>query len=132
VLAPLHDDVRIGANHRQATVRKRLEPIAIVVGRFGHVIEQPGAAEDFRFGFRAQVHTGALVNRQVPVRADMQHLRTGILGQQFTGDIARGDDVIIGFVQNPQLFQLFANGRSGPGGVGDQYDDTARFLAESP
>ena len=44
-LAPLHNDVRIGANHRHVTGGECGEPVAVIVGRFLLVMKKTGEEE---------------------------------------------------------------------------------------
>ena len=77
LVPPLDDDVRIGADHLQPAGRSALEPVLIVAGAFGLIIDRAGAGDEGGLIQALEGQAQTLIERGVPVGAEERRRREG-------------------------------------------------------
>lgn len=120
-MAALDDEIGIGANHRHIARLEIQKHVGIILRLLGFVVEEAGADERLRFAGRAALDADAFEKRLVALGAEQKHgLRS--LGDQPAGDIARGNDPVIGAVGNADMAQLLDHLPGKARRIGDEHD----------
>ena len=112
-MAALDDQIRIGADQRHLAGDEVGEHVAVVFRRLDLVVEEAGADDTFSLFPGHDLDIQTVEKRQVTFGAEQVYLlRTG--GDQGAGDIAGGDNAVIGRVGNADGAQLRDDADGGP------------------
>ena len=120
LVAPLHHLVRVGADHGQLPRRAGGQGRAVILGGLDLVVIGPGAGDEHGLVGADELYPQALVQRPVPIRADLPGRTRRQLGQQLAGGVARTDERPPRRARHAQAVQLFVDVHRRPGRIGDQ------------
>jgi hypothetical protein len=120
-VAPLHHQVRIGADHRQAARGEPLELLAIGFRRLRRVVEEARAADQLRLVLAGEDEVEPLVEGHVAVGAEVHELHARPLGDDFPGDVAGGEHRVVGVLRHAEAAKLLADRPGRARGVGDEH-----------
>lgn len=131
LVAPLHNDIRIGADHQKPTGSKGLQLVPVIVRRLGFIVEQAGAADQICVRLVHDLKPRSVIEAEVALRADVETFALAAAGQNMARHIPGGDNVIIGMARHAKLGQLLVDRFCRAGGIGNENHRAALFLTET-
>lgn len=128
--ATFDDDVRIGADEREAAFGKARQLGTVIVRRLDRIIEEPCADDDIRLVVIGDdLRLQSVVKRQIAGMPDMGDAFLRRCDEPVARDVAGRDEIVISRARHAQLRQLLVDRAVRAGGIGDEYD-AATALAE--
>ena len=116
----LHHHVGIAADHEQLAREHGFEPGAVVVRRLHVVVVEAGADHVVGALQRREAHIEPGEDRAVALGPEMEQALPGARRDHAAGDVAGGDDGVIGLARHMQLVELARHHLALARRIGDQ------------
>ena len=119
-MAALDDEIGIGADHQEIAPAHGLEPRPVILDGLVLVVVEAGADHVIGLVDGAEAHVEPIVDRHVAGRADVMHDLPDALLDGEPGQVAGGDDGVIGRARHAETVELRSHRSAGARRVGDE------------